>query len=250
MRKGGVPEFGPLWRAKNEATVKRTVAVIGGYFNVIKAEASAVWERGSGENGGLSMNDGVTVCTNVLRSIFSHLQNVKRIPLADLDDDELVEVITPLAKLVGGQFASMPVEQMAQFRALRGVQGQTAGTRRLEQQINRVDASFDPPGLREFLEREKAQTTTRAYEQIKLIEHILQATVVSELKNEFGADGEEWWFAGVPKAVRKKVDDRRNEEAGKTGEREQNFDLIDYRPIILENWELFEATFARGKGNI
>jgi DNA sulfur modification protein DndB len=97
------------------------------------------------------------------------------------------------------------------------------------------------------LEREKAQT--RAYEQIKSIEHILQATVVGELKDEFGAEGEEWWFAGVPKQVRKKVDDRRNEESGKTGEREQNFDLIDYRPIVLDNWELFEATLARGKGN-
>ena len=138
---------------------------------------------------------------------------------------------------------------MVQFRALRGVQGQTAGTRRLEQQINRADASFDPPGLKELLEREKAQTTTRAYEQIKSIEHILQATVISELKDEFGAGGEEWWFAGVPKQVRKKVDDRRNEEAGKSGEREQNFDLIDYRPIILDNWELFEAILARGKGN-
>lgn len=249
MRKGGIPEFGPLWRAKNEATVKRTVTVIGGYFNVIRAEAAAVWERGSGENGGLSMNDGVTVCTNVLRSIFSHLQNVRRIQLADLDDDELVEAITPLAQLVGRYFASMSAEHLAQFRALRGVQGQTAGTRRLEQHINRADASFDPPGLKEFLEREKAQTTTRAYEQIKSIEHILQATVISELKDEFGADGEEWWFAGVPKQVRKKVDDRRNEEAGKSGEREQNFDLIDYRPIILDNWELFEATLARGKGN-
>src|SRR6202035_1302154 len=70
MRKGGIPEFGPLWRAKNEAPVKRTVTVIGGYFNVIRTEAAAVWERGSGENGGLSMNDGITVCTNVLRSIF------------------------------------------------------------------------------------------------------------------------------------------------------------------------------------
>jgi DNA sulfur modification protein DndB len=249
MRKGGVPEFGPLWRAKNEATVKRTVAVIGGYFNIIRGEASDVWNRGSGENGGLSMNDGITVCTNLLRSIFSHLESVKRIHLADLGDEEIVEAITPLSKHVGQYFASMSVEQMLLFRALRGVQGQTAGTRRLEQAVNRSDSSFDPPGLKDFLEREKAQTTTRAYEQIKSIEHILQATVIGELKNEFGADGEEWWFAGVPKQIRKKVDDRRNEEAGKTGEREQNFDLIDYRPIILDNWELFEGTLARGKGN-
>jgi DNA sulfur modification protein DndB len=25
--------------------------------------------------------------------------------------------------------------------------------------------------------------------------------------------------------------------------------LIDYRPIILENWELFEPSLARGKGS-
>jgi DNA sulfur modification protein DndB len=102
--------------------------------------------------------------------------------------------------------------------------------------------------LNEFIEREKAQTTTRAYEEIRAIEHILQTTVVGELKSEFGPQEEDWWFAGVPKAVRKKVDDRRNEEAGKSGGREQNFDLIDYRAIILENWNLFEPSMARGKG--
>jgi DNA sulfur modification protein DndB len=138
---------------------------------------------------------------------------------------------------------------MSQFRALRGVQGQTAGTRRLELYIQQTDSTFEPPGLKEFIEREKAETTTRAYEEIKAIEHILQTTVVGELKSEFGPQEEDWWFAGVPKAVRKKVDDRRNEEAGKSGGREQNFDLIDYRAIILENWNLFEPSMARGKGS-
>jgi len=195
------------------------------------------------------MNDGVTVCINALRSICNHLQTVKRLELSDLHDDELVEVIAPWAKIVGRYFAALSPDQMTQFRALRGVQGQTAGTRRLEQHIQETDSAFEPPGLKEFLEREKAQTSTRAYEEIKSIEHILQTTVVSELKSEFGPDEENWWFAGVPKAVRKKVDDRRNEEAGKSGAREQNFDLIDYRPIILENWELFEPSLARGKGS-
>jgi len=49
--------------------------------------------------------------------------------------------------------------------------------------------------------------------------------------------------------VRKKVDDRRNEEGGKSGGREDNFDLIDYREVITANWPLFEAMFARGKGS-
>ena len=49
--------------------------------------------------------------------------------------------------------------------------------------------------------------------------------------------------------IRKKVDDRINEEAGKKGGREQNFDLIDYHDVIHANWELFEPTLARGKGS-
>jgi DNA sulfur modification protein DndB len=249
MRKGGIPEYGPLWDVDNEAILKRTFTLLIGYFDHICSETSDLWNRGSGEGGGLSMNDGVTVCINALRSIFYHLQTVKRIQLSDLEEDELVEIIAPWAKIVGRYFGSLTVEQMTQFRALGGVQGQTAGTRRLEQYIQQADQAFDPPGLKDFLEREKAQTTTRAYEEIKAIEHILQTTVVSELKSEFGPDEEKWWFAGVPKGVRKKVDDRRNEEAGKSGAREQNFDLIDYRPIILENWELFEPSLARGKGN-
>jgi len=195
------------------------------------------------------MNDGVTVCINVLRSIFHHLQTVKRVSLDTLDDDELVKAVDPSARIVGKHFASLTPEQMIQFRALRGVQGQTTGTRRLEEAIRRVEPSFDPPGLKEFLERVEAQTTTRAYEKIKSIEQILQATVLSELKHEFGSNEVDWWFAGVPKEVRKKVDDRINDEAGKSGGREQNFDLIDYRNIINANWQVFEGTLGRGKGS-
>jgi DGQHR domain-containing protein len=248
-RKGTVLEYGPLWDANNAAILKRTVDVLIGYFEIIRAEASALWEIGSGEGGGLAMNEGVTVCINVFRSVLYHLKVVKGIPLNTLDSGELVEAIAPWAKIVGAHFAALTPDQMVQFRALRGVQGQTTGTRRLEEAIQLVQSSFDPPGLKEFLERERAQTTTKAYELIKSIEHVLQVTVLGEIKNEFGADESDWWFSGVPKGVRKKVDDRINEEGGKSGGREQNFDLIDYRDIINANWPLFEATLARGKGS-
>jgi DNA sulfur modification protein DndB len=125
MRKGSIPEYGPLWDADNEAILKRTVTLLTGYFDYIRAEAANLWERGSGEGGGLAMNDGVTVCINTLRSIFHHLQTVKRIRLSDLENDELVEAIAPWAKTVSHYFASFTPEQMSQFRALRGVQGQT-----------------------------------------------------------------------------------------------------------------------------
>jgi len=39
-KKGEIVEFGPLWNGKNEATLKRTVALLSGYFNIIRSEAA------------------------------------------------------------------------------------------------------------------------------------------------------------------------------------------------------------------
>jgi DGQHR domain-containing protein len=248
--KKGVPlEYGPLWEASNEAILKRTITVLVEFFEAVRSEATETWDKGAGEGGGLAMNDGVTVCINVLRSIVHHLYQVKQIPLTSLETRELVEVIAPWGKKVGQFFGSLTHEQMVQFRTLRGVQGQTAGTRRVEQFIRQSDSTFEPPGLREYLDREKAQTTTRAFEEIQAIEQVLQVTILDELKSEFGQEEQEWWFNGVPKGVRKKVDDRINEEGGKKGGRSENFDLIDYREIALHNWALFEEALAQGKGS-
>ena len=75
--------------------------------------------------------------------------------------------------------------------------------------------------------------------------------VMSMLKREFQdtiTQEQRWWFDGVPKGVRKKVDDRVNEEGGKKGGREENLDLIDYREIIVSNFTLFEDNMGQGKG--
>ena len=248
-KKREVLEYGPLWNVDNNGTMKRTLSVLVGYFDAIRAEAPDLWDKGADEGGGLAMNDGVTVCINVLRSIFHHLHVVKHHKLIELDDNELIEVVRPYSKLIGRHFATLTPDQLAQFRALRGVQGQTTGTRRLEEVIRRAEQTFDPPGLSDHLDREKAQTTTRAFEEIQVIEQILQTTVLTELKSEFGKDEKDWWFNGVPKSVRKKVDDRINDEGGKKGGREQNFDLVDYREIVQDNWGIFEAALARGKGS-
>jgi hypothetical protein len=37
--------------------------------------------------------------------------------------------------------------------------------------------------------------------------------------------------------------------SSKKGGREEGFDLIDYRDVIMHNWPLFEESLGRGKGN-
>ncbi len=249
-KEGHVLEYGPLWAGENERTLRRTIALMGGWFEIIRGQASSIWDVGSGEGGGVAMNDGVTVCINVLRSVFDHLRS-RGVVVGELDEAELVEAVKPFGVTLGRYFATMNPDHMKLFRALRGVQGQTTGTRRCQAAIQQEHQEFQPLGLREFLEREKAQTNKKAYEVITSIELMLQSAVLSELKLEHGSDEAGWWYGGIPTAVRKKVSERVEDDQGKRGGREVYFDLIDYRDIVTykANWPLFEELLGVGKGS-
>ena len=246
--KGGSPiEYGPLWAGGNVETMKRTMAVLDAWFDCIRTEASTLWDLGASEGGGLAMNDAVTVCINVLRSVFQDLQRTGY-PLVTMSTDELAEQMAPYGHSLGRYFAGMSEQEMRNFRALRGIQGQTAATRRCQAALKTEHPSFAPAGLQDFLDAEAAQTNTKAREVIIRIETGLQQTVLEELKEEFQED-DTWWYVGVPEPVRKKVAERIEEKKGMQGGREANLDLIDYAAIIQTNWILFDKLLGYGKGN-
>ncbi|MEW6034302.1 MAG: DGQHR domain-containing protein [Chloroflexota bacterium] len=241
-----VLEFGPLWAGDNEATLERTVYVLNNWFLVIRESASDWWEKGSAPGGGLAMNDGVATCINVLRSVFQHLDS-KGQKLIHLDKGDLSSCIKPYAEALGKHLASLSELDRQRFRDLRAAQGLMVRTRRCQAGIRSIIPSFNPPGLDEFLEQEKAQTNVKAKEVIDRIEKTLQGTVLNELKEEFGSNESEWWILGVPKQVRLDVTERFEKDDGKRGSKEYYFDLIDYKKIAVQNWELFEPLLAYGK---
>ena len=241
-----VPDYGPLWAGINEDTKRRTMMILNSWFREISGRAAEWWRLGSAEGGGLAMNEGVTICINVLRSVFDHLESKHK--MNQLSDDDLEKLTRPYGAALGEYFRAMLPQDRADFRALRGVQGQTTGTRLCQQGIQNSFPEFDPPGLKEFIERSKSDTNQKAELVIDRIEKILQDTIIKVLKEEY-PNGEEWWYKGVPKNVRKKVDDRINETDGQEGTREQNFDLIHYREIVQHQWELFEKVFGYGTGS-
>lgn len=172
----------------------------------------------------------------------------KSIKLVHLDNEDLFDQIKKYAESLGGYLALFSEEERKRFRELRGGQGQLTRTRRCQQGIRQKISSFNPLGLDEFIQQEKAQTNVKAKEIIDRIETTLQRVVLEELRREFGPDDSEWWTLGVPKAVRLKVTERFEQDDGKRGGKEYYFELINYRNIALENWELFEPILAYGKG--
>jgi len=247
--KNDLVDYGPFWGGEDgEATRRRTASILNSWFGHITKAVPEWWAAGSGEGGGLAMNDGVTACINVLRSVLQHLAASGE-KLVRLDDEDLAERLAIYGNVLGQYFASLSVEERKSFRDLRGVQGQVTRTRRCQQAIHERIPSFIPIGLKEFMDTAKAQTNSRAKAIIDRIERNLQETVLEELRREFGLDESQWWITGVPKSIRIKVTERHENDDGRRGGKEYYFDLLDYRNIILQNWELFGPIFGFGKAN-
>lgn len=248
-RRGGILEYGPLWAGdENEATLARTCFILNCWFNQIERAAPDWWKAGAGEGGGLAMNDGVTASIDVLRSVFQHLEASGE-RLVRLENDDLSQRLDPYASALCHYLGGLSVEERKQFRDLRGVQGVTTRARRFQQAIQHNIPSFDPTGLREFVETERAETNQRAKAIVDRVEVGLQRTVLEELRREFGLDENQWWFQGVPMAVRKAATTRFEEDSGKRGGKEFYVDLIDYRTIVSQNWTIFGDLLGHGKPN-
>lgn len=243
-RQGQVLEYGPLWSVDNESTLKRTEFALKAWLNIVRVAASEWWDKGAAEGGGLAMNDGLITCLNVLRSVLQHLSRSK---LIDLDNEDLVEVIKKYAVALGEYLGSLSEQQRKAFRDLRGVQGQTRRTRNCQAAIRQRIPDFNPSGLDQWVEQEKAQTNNRAKQIIDRIERKLQSVVMDELRRECGVEETGWWMVGVPRQVRLKVSQRFEEDEGRRGGKECYFDLIDYSKIALDHWSVFEPILAYGK---
>jgi DNA sulfur modification protein DndB len=181
---------------------------------------------------------------SVLRSVIQYLDNEK---LIHLDNEDLFEVLQKYAVALGEYLGGFSEQERKGFRDLRGIQGQTRRRRNCEQAIRKVISAFNPPGLDQFIQQEKANTNIKGKEIIDHIERTLQKVVLEELRRECGEEETGWWMTGVPKSVRVKVSERFEEDAGKRGSRENYFDLIDYAKIAVQNWPLFEPLLAYEK---
>lgn len=247
-RNGQVIELGALGASSNEISLQRTVYVVNCWFALIREAVPDWWALGSAAGGGIAMNDGVTAGLNVLRSVYQHLESTGR-RLADLSEEALARAVEPYGRALGEYLISLSEQDRKKFRDLRGNQGVSIRTRRLQQGIRERIPEFTPPGLQDFLDLEREQTNVRAKEIVDRIEVGLHRFIFEELRREIGPEEGQWWIEGVPKPVRLKATGRFEDDDGKRGGKEFYVDLIDYRNIVLHNWALFGATLGFGGGN-
>jgi hypothetical protein len=143
----------------------------------------------------------------------------------------------------------MTDEEKAQFRGLRGNQGHATGLRHAQAFIQQRIPAFEPKGLAEFLELEKARTNDTAISRINEIERLVCRIAIGALKAKSGADDDSWWYQSVPRNVRTAATSRQEDDQNRRGAKENYLDFIDYRDIIQENWVVLGELLSPGKQN-
>jgi hypothetical protein len=246
-RGGNVLDYGPLWAGDNESTLKRTIFIINFWLYEIVQLNRVWWDLGSAIGGGLSMNDGVATMLAVLRSLFDVLEK-KGLKLVTYTNQELADLIKPYGKTLGQFLAALNEAERKAFRDLRGIQGLTYRTMQAQVGMRAIMPEFSPDGLDEWQNLQKLQTNKNAKEIIDIMEVNLQTNIIDELKFKIGVEDEIWWYEGIPQTIRTKVSNRMEEDKNKRGGKEYYFDLLDYKKIIDDNWEIFEKRFGYGKG--
>lgn len=243
-------EQNAFWASSNEAMLARTKSALNGWFKIIKDKSNGWWNAGRGSGGGLAMNNGVTACVNVLKDVITHLE-ANNIKLFELHDHQLTEILQPYANALGTALGNWSDERRIEFRGWVGGVGQDKGTMTFNEEIHKCIPEFEPPGLKDYIEARDAGTRTQAFEQISQIEKILKDSVFPILKRKFkdNPKRDAWWWSGVNPNTIDKVTKKINDSRGEEGDREDNFDFIDYHTTIIKNWDVFGKVFAYGSGN-
>lgn|GEM_PF-545877 len=248
MRSGHVLEYGAFWQGDSEATLRRTIYIIGNWLNLVREKTPDWWARGSGEGGGLSMNEGVMALIRVLGTVVDFLEG-QGVRLVKLDNEDMFGCLKRYGEALGEYLSQMSEDDRREFRRFRAEQGIQARVRRCQKGIRDRIPDFNPTGLDKFLEEEKAQTNKKAREIVEHIEVNLQRLILEELHREFGTDESQWWILGIPKQIRVEATNRYEEDNHSRGKPWNYFNLIDYRKIALANWRIFQNILGYSKGS-
>jgi DGQHR domain-containing protein len=221
---------GPLYWTDMDSSLKRAVKVISGYLKVFQEAMPEHWEIGSAPGGYLCTNVGITPLFFVLRDIIEHVDKKaienSTIRVGDMKTEELIDEIKIYCQPLVEHFASAPSELLAEYRKMVGHSGHLDCSYGMMEQINKQFPDFITANLKKYLDEKKSESNEQAKIIVPKIQLIVAEDVISTLKREFGEKEKGWWLQGVPRTIRQKVVQRREDDPDRPAF-EESFDLID-----------------------
>lgn len=228
-------KFGALWSGTPEATLKRALSILDEWFSGISTTSGDVWMRGKEEGGYLSMNNGIVVSIEILRSVFEHLEK-NNIDCISLKTEDLINHIKPFSFIIGEYFNSLTIPEIMRFRKLVGTTGQTEVRKIVQWEIHKKNSNYNPPGLQEFISSRAEDKVDEIKSELPIIENKVRSIIVSAFENIYGNDLEIWW-PEIPQSVRMQVAKLREQDKRAQGSEMNYLNMKLIKVIVTENWQ-------------
>ena len=242
---------GPLYWEDMNTSLERSKKIISSYLKKFQEGIPDNWEIGSAPGGYLCTNGGITALLLVLKNIINYIDKKaienNTIRVVDLKTDEIIDEINFYTQPVVDYFKIASSELFHNYRKRVGHSGHLDCTFGMMEQIHEKFPDFMNAGLETYLKDTKSQSNEKAKIIVPEIQLNIANDVISTLKREFGEKEKGWWSQGVPRTIRIKVAQRREDDPDRPA-LEESFDLIDYKQVILDHWQLFGEKYSRGKG--
>jgi DNA sulfur modification protein DndB len=235
---------GYLYERDNLATLNFATEALSRYLGLFSRRLPAHWRLGNAEGGYLCTNNGIAALLQLYKACIDYLvasQGVQHFSSASFADVEprLTDLVDPLIE----HFEKADLATIRSYRQNLGASGPRLSALAMMQIIHEKTPSFEPLGLREFLDSRDRSGALEARNVVPELELAIHRCTMRILKTEFGEGEDGWWRQGVPGPVRADVAVKR-EQSFTPGALEEYFDLLDYRKIAAARWELFREQFS------
>ena len=238
---------GPLYNEKEprmKNSLERATSILNEYFSEFKEGVPTNWELGDGDGGYLCTNNGIVALIMVLKEVINHIEKVQGIQVIDLSPNSVMAEIKQYIQPIIQYFVKASYDEIKQYRRQVGSSGQRLSSLGMMELINLEFNNFNPEGLEKYIREKDSNWNLQARSYlVPKIQLLISNDVIASLQKEFGENGENWWYQGVPETVRVKVV-QRQERDPEHRRKEENFDLIHYKDIIKNNWTLFKVKYG------
>lgn len=214
-------------------------------FNYLKERLEQIWEQ---DGNIIVINKGFYGITLLLNDYVNYLQSEHI--LENLSTPKMIfEEITPFLDTIIHFYKDLDDEKANELKTSYGTPGDAKYWRTLQLASRENHLEVEYKGLDEYLRKEDKENNERAFQLIREIEsNFLKIRIQEKLETEFG---KHWFKKGLPEKVYSDAITaaaKKNLEIEDDEEEKEPWDqlhLINYREVILKNWQkLFEKTYS------
>lgn len=242
--------YGSFDRDNNLATFNTFYPFLSGCLGILHEALPTEWDRGSQDNGILTINIGMYAFIKVLNDIVDHLVNQKVLAPTTDKVDNMLEKVYPYLQPLITYYNSITPKEREELKKKRGSGGPGDYWHILQQAININFPEFNPPGLDDWSFANKHVYNDETLKMLHQISENVRENIKDRLSEYYG-DG--WFIKGLPKSVYDKTTKAANDynyTNSSLGLKKTPWDFItlaDCKNIVTKsgNWaEIFENYYA------